>query len=75
MTVTTSSATAPLRDNIGDGIEVDGDTGSLVTHSNASHNSKYGVSIDCPGNLTSVTAKDNTSGNINNSDGGTCTQF
>jgi len=61
--------------NTGDGIEVDDDTGNLVTHSNASHNGKYGVSIDCPGNLTSVTAKDNTSGNIHNSDSGTCTQF
>ncbi|HUY17914.1 MAG TPA: right-handed parallel beta-helix repeat-containing protein [Candidatus Binataceae bacterium] len=59
--------------NSGIGIEVDNDIGNQVTTCKANHN-HTGVSIECPGSLTSVKASHNPSGDILLG-GGKCTQL
>lgn len=61
--------------NGGSGFLLTDDTENQVTASTASGNTDTGVSIECPGNVVGLTAKNNSSGNLVTTGMGTCTEL
>ena len=59
--------------NGGDGIFLTNDT-NQITNTSSTGNGGFGANVECPGAITGLTTKNNTSGPLNTT-GGTCTQL